>query len=374
VRRLYTAGVRLLLGVSLVATTVMAAPTAQQPPPTFRTAKTLALVDIAITDKGGWAVADLKPTDFTLTNEGRRIPVEAFYRVVDNKVAPIPSRDGASGAGVAYTPVRTFMLCFDGNIGVGALDGAKASAQAFLQAELGGGDFAGVIAGGALVRQRLFTAPGAAIEAVASVTPDSGARAAMAPPARNAADAAVSDRSGADRAEAEIAAALQDAAQRVGDGGNGSKGDRTLAELLAIVAGMHGLPGRKVIVLLSNGLPLSGTTTIDTIVEAASAAGVRIYAIDLRAPGRGDESGVPGKKNARIAPDDGLASVALKTGGLWIHNEDGLARAFDRISRDNRTYYVLGYDASAADRSDNIVIHVKRSGVAVRARINVTAR
>ena len=375
-----------------------------QQAPTFRSAKTLALVDVAVTDRHGDAV-DLEPSDFSLTIDKRRIAVEAFYHVVDNTVVPVPSGDGTNRAGVAYTPVRTFILFFDTNIGLAALDRAKTAAKAFLQRELGNGDYAGIIVGGRLVQGRLVTTREAAIAAVGSVRPDPDALARMTGPASRAPTADGTGRARADAAQDEMNAALSRADEAIGDGGAGWEQNKSLTKLLATVKGMQSLPGRKVIVLLSNGFPLSGMmpgdksgtghVTMATIVEAASAAGVRIYTVDPRgldqgfttstelfadAPRplgtsvHGDELGVPGKKNPRVAADDVLASLALDTGGLWLHNENDLSRTFDRISRDNRSYYVLGYDASGADRPDQITIHVKRSGVAVRARINVTAR
>src|SRR5262245_33053885 len=140
-RWIYTARVRSVL-VSLALAAVCGLFAQQAQSPAFRAVKTLALVDVTVTDKAGSPVTDLDPADFDLTSAGRHVPVEAFYRVVDNKMMPLTSRASASGAGAPYTPVRTFILFFDSQIGLAELGRAKTAAQAFLQRELGNGDYA----------------------------------------------------------------------------------------------------------------------------------------------------------------------------------------------------------------------------------------
>jgi VWFA-related protein len=130
------------------------------------------------------------------------------------------------------------------------------------------------------------------------------------------------------------------------------------------------------------------------IVEAAEKAGVRIYSVDPRGLDQGfassriisaeaprplgesvkpDELPPPGR-SPRMTNDDMLASLALDTGGLWIHNENNFERAFDKLARDNGSYYVLGYDASTGDHDGKFTLRVKRPGVTVRARRGVAVQ
>lgn len=116
------------------------------------------------------------------------------------------------------------------------------------------------------------------------------------------------------------------------------------------------------------------------IVEAADTAGVRIYSIDPRGLDQGFASSrlisadaprplgesvyadeLPGRSGKpRIAPEDVLSSLALDTGGLWIHNENNLPRAFDRVAHDNDSYYVLGYDNSNIKLEPKFTVRVRR--------------
>lgn len=394
---------RTVLAVTLASAAAIAGAAAQQPqPPTFKAGKTLRLVDVAVTDKHGQFVADLDPADFDLRADRRSVPVEAFYRIVNSRVFG-PASTGAASLDLRspYAPVRTFILFFDtGHIGLAPLARAKSAAQTFLRHELRSTDYAGIVVDGTLVKSRLFTAPEDAAEAVASIRPDPDALAQMIAPARAASGTESAPRSRADEAEAEINAALTQADQSVGEGGIGWEKEKSLAHLLAVVNGMHALPGRKVVVFFSNGFPVGGFMPGDTsgtghltlkmIIAAADAAGVRIYTVDPRGLDQGfassriisaeaprplgesvksDElTGTP-----RMTGDDMLASLALDTGGLWLHNENNLEHALERLSRDNGSYYVLGYDVSTGEPEGHFTVRVKRPRVTVRARRSVAS-
>jgi VWFA-related protein len=403
----YTPGVRTVLAVTLASITLAGAAARQPQAPTFKTGKTLRLVDVAVTDKSGHFVADLNPADFDLKADGRTVSVEAFYRIVGNRVRA-PGRSGASASvdrSSAYAPVRTFVLFFDtAHMGLAALDRAKVAAQAFLQQELREIDYAGVITGGRLLRGRLLTARENVAGVIASIRPDPDALARNIAPPPAATTMPGAPLTLADEAEAEINAALANASQPVGDGGAGWEQERSLAYLLAVVKGMAALPGRQSVVFLSNGISIggfmpgdkggTGHVTLRMIVEAADTAGVRIYSIDPRGLDQGFASSrlisadaprplgesvhadeLPGRSgNPRIAPEDVLSSLALDTGGLWIHNENNLSRAFDRVAHDNDSYYVLGYDNSNIKLEPKFTVRVRRPGMTVRARRGVSPR
>src|SRR5262245_59517029 len=73
--------------------------TARQPPaqpPTFRAATDLVEVDVVVQDRSGRFVADLKPEDFVVREEGAAQIIDLFYVVQGNAIGPgaaDPSRD-----------------------------------------------------------------------------------------------------------------------------------------------------------------------------------------------------------------------------------------------------------------------------------------
>ena len=73
---------------------------------------------------------------------------------------------------------------------------------------------------------------------------------------------------------------------------------------------------------------------------------------------------------------DNLRMLSDQTGGLSLVNSNDFNKGFERIVRDNSSYYVLGYYPTN-DRRDGrfrtITVRVKRPGLTVRARRGYTA-
>jgi VWFA-related protein len=182
------------------------------------------------------------------------------------------------------------------------------------------------------------------------------------------------------------------------------QGYATTNGLFAIISALRRLPGRKSLVLFSEGLALPPAVQrlFTGLIDAANRGNVSIYTMDaagLRAMSeqakirdqvneaarRGIETGYAGvagttpltealEKNEDVLRQDprtGLAGLAQDTGGLAFDNTNDFRRAFDRVDDDLRNYYLLGYTPTN-DRYDGkfraIQVRVKRSGVTVAAR------
>jgi hypothetical protein len=68
---------------------------------------------------------------------------------------------------------------------------------------------------------------------------------------------------------------------------------------------------------------------------------------------------------------DSLRSLADQTGGFALLNTNDFRGGFDRIQRDNSTYYLIGYYSSNERRDGRyrkLTVRVKRPGLQVRAR------
>lgn len=167
---------------------------------------------------------------------------------------------------------------------------------------------------------------------------------------------------------------------------------RAIQELISM---MSGLPGRKSILYISDGLPLSpglelfyelqdryrnpmittrardhdATDLFRGLTTTATAAGVRLYTIDAR--GLEADSGIEAEnRTARSSLAAGVASsnyqdsllfMADQTGGLAILNANNLTPGLEKIGADIQTYYSLGYRLvpKGDDRMHRIEVKVK---------------
>lgn len=162
------------------------------------------------------------------------------------------------------------------------------------------------------------------------------------------------------------------------------RGGASVGALGALVEDLASRPGRKAVLLFSEGLalPPGVEVSLRAVVDAANRAGVIVYAADaagLRARSSADEarrtietlrtrlhlvqaaaSGARGPGAAemgdsglalleqnedalRLAPASGLARLADQTGGFFLEATNDLGRALARIDEDLRTHYVLSY-------------------------------
>jgi VWFA-related protein len=172
----------------------------------------------------------------------------------------------------------------------------------------------------------------------------------------------------------------------------------------AMVRTLGRLPGRKSIVLFSEGIkvPPAVHRLYLGVIDAANRANVSIYTVDaagLRAQSAqsGARDGIvglaqSGLENSYSAESSGrpltmrlegneyllrsnphwnLGTLAEETGGLLFDNANDLKPAFQRIDSDLRNYYLLGYtplNRSLDGKFRAIQVKVKRPGVTVAAR------
>lgn len=182
------------------------------------------------------------------------------------------------------------------------------------------------------------------------------------------------------------------------------QGYSTTNGLFSIIAALQRLPGRKSLVLFSEGLaiPPAVQRLFLGVIDAANRANVSIYTMDaagLRAESDQAKTRDDINKSAEFGintayasagggrpltkelennesvlrqdPRAGLAELAQDTGGVIFENTNNLRQAFDRIEGDLRNYYLLGYtptDETLDGRFRAIDVKVKRSGVTVAAR------
>lgn len=147
---------------------------------------------------------------------------------------------------------------------------------------------------------------------------------------------------------------------------------RALGAIEAVVRGLAPVPGRKIVVLVSDGFLVgagaaeSHTFDVRRIIDAATRSGVVLYALDTRgliadAPGGSASFGGPGvltapgarsnlQSRGNEAQKQSLNALAEDTGGFLVQNTNDLNAGLGRILRDNEVYYLLAYEPANAAR------------------------
>jgi VWFA-related protein len=149
---------------------------------------------------------------------------------------------------------------------------------------------------------------------------------------------------------------------------------------------LAGTRGRKSLVLVSGGIVQDSRLDVfRRVVSASRRANAAIYSLDARgleAAATGlqadvnepmrlqDLSAGAGLGEIREA-SEGSEGLALDTGGFVIRNQNDLGAGLARVERDSRSYYLLGYaptNRTADGRFRKISVKVAREGATVRAR------
>jgi VWFA-related protein len=143
--------------------------------------------------------------------------------------------------------------------------------------------------------------------------------------------------------------------------------------------------GRKTVLVVSEGFFYDSTRReYRDLVRAAREANAVLYFVDARGtlgadpPANQAEYGRPIQEEDRLAivqnfshDAEGAESVALDTGGRVFKGTDNLADGMEKVVRESRSYYLLGYVSSNNKRDGKfrkLKVSVSRTGVEVRAR------
>ena len=390
-------------------------------PPRFRVGVDVVRIDAVVTDKDGNLVTDLTAADFELRQDDEVQAITAAQFVAVDAQPPDPARlTSANLPGAAAAPVvssrplarskvqRTMVLVVD-DLGIAweNMDATRKALRKFVDEQVHDGDLVALIRTAAswgtlqqlTTDRRVLTAAidqvrwtAQSRRGVGSFRPVNAWRPTGGPgPGGN---------TGFSNPDAEDLGNLDALRESMLSSG-------TLSTLTTAVQGVKDLPGRKAIVLISEGFVLIehrddlGRNTfhpdsrvrraLDRLVDQALRTGTVIYALDPRGLQSAEltsednvkslgstgisESGIS-RKRFLLETQDTLAYMAEETGGLAVLNTNDLGRGLQRISDDQRGYYVIGYtppeDTFAAPgktpRQHRISVRVKRPGLKVRTR------
>lgn len=412
---------------------------AQQPNPqraagTVSEGVTAVLVDIVVRDKRGLPVRDLTQADFEVFEEGVPQPIGSFSRVFEGGPAPAPEAPPApaapSGAAAVApppaAPTQTVTALVFDRLSPEARRLAVQAAQNYLGTKEEAPGYIGIFSVDlALTPYAPFTRNTRVLREALTKMGSRGSASFNSPEQQQ-------QKANADR-QAGMAGGAAAAAESAGGRGAGAavggapgeamlgqmqsnmirdfevmerdqQGYSTTNSLFAIISTLHRLPGRKSLILFSEGIaiPPAVQRLFLGVVDAANRANVSIYAMDaagLRAEseqakirdqvnaaggagggilsaggGGGEPLSKALEKNEDVLrqdPHNGLAGLAQDTGGLLFENTNNLRQGFDRVESDLHNYYLVGYtptNETYDGRFRNIEVKVARPGVTIAAR------
>ena len=163
-----------------------------------------------------------------------------------------------------------------------------------------------------------------------------------------------------------------------------------LAATRYVIQGMRSLPGRKAVMLLSEGFLLFNRdlpeynarirVAVEHLVDSAIRSGAVIYTMDVRGlveEGLTGADGIDGLGNRMKnfqAVRDGLIYLAKQAGGFAVYDTNDVSGAIRQALDDQKSYYLIGYqpDVTLFDpsqsRFNHLTVKVKGSGLNVRYR------
>jgi VWFA-related protein len=154
----------------------------------------------------------------------------------------------------------------------------------------------------------------------------------------------------------------------------------TLGSITSLLADLRRLPGRKVVVLLSEGVALdmgdgealsaSVEERMNRLAQLAAVAGVTLHGVDVSGV-----RGAPTSLRLRASLRDGLVSLAERMGGRFLEGGNELTQALRRLAALERGYYLLSYEppdgtfvTGKPAPFRRLTVRVRRQGVDVRTR------
>ncbi|HEY8563504.1 MAG TPA: VWA domain-containing protein [Pyrinomonadaceae bacterium] len=387
---------------------------AQNPTPTppadedvVKISTTLIQVDAIVTDSKGKIVRDLKPEDFEIYENGEKQKITSLSFVSNVNEKNEPARNATEKTAVPIPPTelkaaqirRTFALVVDDlSLSFESAHFVRNALRKFVDEQMQGGDLVAIIRTGAGIGAlQQFTSDKrvlyAAIERVKWNPLGRGGIGAFAPIRDN-------EKIANEEESEESREARENSENAFEDFRGAFFATGTLGALRFIVNGMKELPGRKSVILFSDGFKLlerdeqgfsGGGRVLEflrQLVDTANRASVVFYTID----GRGlQTTGITAADSVNtINPNrvqqilsersgelfdtqSGLSYLAEQTGGFAILNNNDLSGGVRRVLED-QSYYLIAYepDSDTFDpktrRFNKLEIKVRNKDLKVRYR------
>ncbi len=382
----------------------------------------LVQVDAIVTDAQGYHVADLKPEDFEVLENGKPQRITNFSFITAGTSAAISGTPALPATLSGAPPVaparlapgqarRTIAIVVDD---LGLTDHSFATVhralETFVEQQAGPADLIAIVTTsgrlGALQQltadKRLLRAAVARFRSLPNHRPgveDSDFTCvwfnhkSQATPSRDVQDEDVW--LGGQTCGADCPPELDPQAELINDRRSDYYGRLSIAALHHVVDGLRELPGRKSILLFSEGMPLVRGQGLGDVNSAlndaynaflnhADRSGVAVNTIDPRGlltltgmaerAHSGGDYCAPARQAELANSQQELAEMARRTGGISIENNNDFSAAITRVMNDQAGYYLIGYHPSwpvttgghSESRFRKIAMRVARPGLTVR--------
>ena len=371
----------------LLAGAVAALAAGQVESPIIRVTVNLVQVDAVVTDSKGRQVTDLKPEDFEIVEDGRpqKITNFSYIRLASRSQpapapAPAPMPRGAvppppptEAAAKREDVRRTIVLVVD-DLGLSfeSMSSVRHDLKRFVERQIQPGDLVAIVrtSGGMGALDQFTTDRGVLLEAVDRLRWYPAGRAGL------SVMEPVSSQAGAGQDLRDQEAQWRGVSYSLG----------TLGAVSYMVNGMREMPGRKALVLISDGLrlrsdPRSGDNAArqstmpgplegdDRVLEAlrrltdqANRAAVVLYSVDARglltlSPTAADQAGPAAARNpfqhalllaSMLLDREGLEALAHDAGGFLVHDNNRIDFGIGQVLQDLEGYYLIGYKPDPA--------------------------
>ncbi len=331
----------------------------------------LVQIDAVVTDKSGAHIDDLTADDFELLVDGEPQSLTHFALIrlpTDNREALANREAGAKndavgppgmpGKLIAPEKVKRTIAFVVDDLGLSfqSMVYAREAVKKFVIEQMQDGDLVGIIRTGRGLGalQRFTTDRRILYAAVDKLTFNPQSRDMM---AKFGADARITDTDDPAQQQTDDFENFNDTSSSLG----------TLGALNFVVRGLRELPGRKIVVFVSDGFNMSGTSGDETqvveemkyLADQANRASVVIYSLDAKGlqtlmPKAGDNLG--GTTDDRLSQQvldasiqnldsqAGMVFLAQATGGFSMLNNNDLDLGVRKVLEDNESYYLLGFD------------------------------
>lgn len=379
-------------------------------------------IDVTVTDKNGKVVPGLTADDFELSENGEKQKISnlSFISRTSGQATATTTDESRNLNPNAYEPVKpgqvrrtVAMMIDDRNLSFASAYYTRKSLRKFVDEQMQPSDLVAIIrtGGGAGALQqftsdkRMLSAaidkihwnPSSAVDAVPTVESDGQDITERTRLESNAAGGIISGRlrpnlttdKAKDYNYAKNNKEFEEGVNAVG----------SLGVMRYVINGMKELPGRKVMMLFSDGLRIGSESSLSrsdsvlsylrTVVDIANRASVVVYTFDtkgmqslsLQASDNTTEMH-EGKRDEKVADrlsdyngrQDGLAYFAKQTGGKALLGSNDLTGGIQRALDEQTGYYLLGYlpDADTFDlgkrRYNKLELKVRRPGLNVSYR------
>jgi VWFA-related protein len=374
---------------------------------------TLIQVDVTVTDKKGKQVKDLKAEDFEIyeNKEKQNITNFSYVSVSSEKTTatpkPTPNQNDKLAPPAppnklkAENTRRTIALVVDDlSLSFESVYYTRRALKKFVDEQMQEGDLVAIIRVGSGIgatsdKRQLY----AAIEKVRWNPAGNGGISAFPPIEASFEDLVANSEADSQTSNSDDTSTTPiNSTQELTNTQNTKFAVGTLGALNYIVKGMKELPGRKAIMVFSDGFSLitpEGTNNaaiieqLHVLTDLANRAGVVIYTNDARglqtlaltaADNTSDLTSdqisqkVDDRKNQLLDNQQGLDYLAEETGGRLFKNGNDLNVGIDKMLEDQSGYYLIGYqpDDETFDpkkrKFNKLTIKIKRPDLQVRYR------